>query len=82
MQHLLALGNTDREDSEGDTRNEDEVLKEVEVGRVNFCEGEEKQATDWRCGSMKQRSGSMQACSHMLITPGTVSTSFCSSPVK
>lgn len=63
MQHFLALGNTDREDTKQDTRSEDEVLKEAEVGQANFCEGEEKQATDWRRGSM-------QICSHMPITPG------------
>lgn len=33
MQHLLALGNTYREDTKGNTRSEHEVLKEAEMGQ-------------------------------------------------
>lgn len=33
MQHLLALGNTDREDAEGDKRSEHKDLNEAKVGQ-------------------------------------------------
>lgn len=57
MQQLLALGNTDRYNTEEDAKSEHEDLKEAKVGyRRHLCGGEKKQATGWTYGSMKQRS--------------------------
>lgn len=46
MQHLLALGNTYREDTKGNTRSEHEVLKEAEMGQGKLLSRREK-AGNW-----------------------------------
>lgn len=62
MQHLLALANTEGTEGHWEGHEEWAWSFEGRWDRGNLCEGEKEQTTGWRCGSMKQRTGSMQTC--------------------
>lgn len=62
LQHLLALANTEGTEKHWEGHKVWAWSFEAMWDRGNLCEGEKRQATSWRCGSMKQRTGSMQTC--------------------
>lgn len=62
MKHLLALANTEGTEGHWEGHKDWAWSFEGRWDRGNLCEGEKRQATGWRCGSTKQRTGSMQTC--------------------
>lgn len=82
-QHLLALASTEGTEGHWEGQKEWAWSFERRWDRGNLYEGKKRQATGQRCGSMKQRTGSMQPC------PRSFSSSrhqlyacFSSSPVR